>query len=61
MGMTSSGGYGHRVGKALAMGYIKPELAQEGTRLEVEILNQRFPAQVVSMPLYDPKNEKLKG
>lgn len=61
VGMTSSGGFGHRVEKALAMGYIKPESAEIGTRLEVEILDSRFPAQVVPMPLYDPENEKLKG
>ncbi len=61
VGMTSSGGYGHRVGKSLAMGYVKPELAEPGVKLEVEILDERFPAEVVAMPLYDPKNESLKG
>jgi dimethylglycine dehydrogenase len=61
VGMTSSGGYGHRVKKSLAMGYISPELAKEGARLEVEILDEKRPAVVVPMPLYDPKNERLKG
>ncbi len=28
VGMTSSGGYGHRVGKSIAFGYVKPELAK---------------------------------
>ena len=40
VGMTSSGGYGHRVGKSIALGYIKPELTEPGTRLEVEVLGQ---------------------
>ena len=61
VGMTSSGGYGHRVGASLAMGYITPELAGEGTDLEVEILNERFKACVVERPYYDLKNEKLKA
>jgi dimethylglycine dehydrogenase len=61
VGMTSSGGFGHRVQKSLAMGYIKPELAKEGTELMVDILDEMVPAKVVPMPLYDPKNEKLKG
>ena len=59
--MTSSGGYGYRVQKSLARGYIKPELGEVGTELRVDILDQMFPAKVVPMPLYDPDNEKLKS
>lgn len=60
VGMTSSGGYGHRVEKSIALGYVPPELAAEGIELEVDILNDRRPARVVSMPMYDPKNERMK-
>ena len=61
VGMTSSGGYGHRVQKSIALGYVSPELADPGTRLEVEILGKMRPAEVVAMPLYDPKNERMKS
>jgi len=61
VGMTSSGGFGHRTGKSIAMGYVPPELATPGTRLEVEVLGKKLAAQVVAMPLYDPTNEKMKG
>ena len=61
VGMTSSGGYGHRVGKSIALGYIKPELAQPGTKLELEVLGKKLPAEVVAMPLYDPANERIKA
>ena len=61
VGMTSSGGYGHRVEKSIALGYIKPELAEPGTSLEVEVLGKKLPAQVVEMPLYDPANERIKA
>ncbi|MCG8565193.1 MAG: aminomethyltransferase family protein, partial [Desulfobacterales bacterium] len=61
VGMTSSGGYGHRVEKSIAMGYVTPDCAEAGTALEVEILGRKRPAQVVTLPLYDPKNEKMKG
>jgi dimethylglycine dehydrogenase len=61
IGMTSSGGYGHRVQKSIAMGYVKPGFAKEGTTLEVEILGRKRKAQVMAMPLYDPKNEKMKS
>ena len=40
------------------MGYVPPELAQPGTKLEVEVLGKKLPAEVVAMPLYDPLNAK---
>jgi dimethylglycine dehydrogenase len=61
VGMTSSGGYGHRTGKSIALGYVTPELAVPGTRLEVEVLGEKLLAEVVAMPLYDPKNERMKA
>jgi dimethylglycine dehydrogenase len=61
VGMTSSGGYGHRVDKSVALGYVPPDLAIPGTRLEVEVLGQKLVAEVVNMPLYDPNNEKMKA
>ena len=61
VGMTSSGGYGHRVEKSIAMGYVKPQFAKPGTKLLVEILGDKRPAEVAAMPLYDPKNERMKA
>jgi dimethylglycine dehydrogenase len=61
VGMTSSGGYGHRVEKSIALGYVPPELTAPGTRLKVEVLGKKLAAEVVTMPLYDPKNEKMKS
>jgi dimethylglycine dehydrogenase len=61
VGMTSSGGYGHRVGKSIAFGYVPPGLTDPGTKLEVEILGEKRPAEVVAAPIYDPTNEKMKA
>ena len=61
VGMTSSGGYGHRTDKSIALGYVPPVLAAPGTRLDVEVLGQKLAAEVVAMPLYDPKNERMKA
>ncbi len=61
VGMTSSGGFGHRVAKSIAFGYVPPELSKPGTRLEVEVLGRKLAASVAAMPLYDPKNERMKG
>ena len=61
VGMTSSGGYGHRIEKSIAFGYVPPALTDLGTKLEVEILGEKRPAEVVAMPLYDPTNKKMKA
>ena len=61
IGMTSSGGFGHRTGKSIGLGYVPPEFASPGTRLDVEILGKMRGAEVVAMPIYDPRNEKMKS
>jgi dimethylglycine dehydrogenase len=54
-----TGGYGHTMGRAIALAYLPTEYAAAGTELEVEILGERRPARVVSTPLYDPQNLRL--
>ena len=61
VGMTSSGGYGHRVEQSIALGYVPPEFATPGARLAVEVLGKKRPAEVVTMPLYDPENKRMKA
>jgi dimethylglycine dehydrogenase len=59
VGRVTSGGWGHRVGKSLALAYLRPELAAPGTKIEVEILDERRPAVVMKTPFYDPENARL--
>jgi dimethylglycine dehydrogenase len=59
--MTSSGGYGHRVEKSIALGYVPPEISSPGTKLEVEVLGKKLPAEVVAMPIYDRENKRMKA
>ncbi len=61
VGRVTSGGYGHRVDKSIAFGFVKPEYAKPGTALEIEILNDRRKATVLEAPVYDPMNEKLRA
>ena len=61
VGLVTSGGYGHRIGKSIAHAYVRSDLAVEGEKLEVEILGQRTPAVVGTEPLYDPDNERLRA
>ena len=62
VGETTSGGWGHRTGKSIALGMLKSDLAIPGTELEVEIFGERFAATVQpDAPIYDPLNERLRA
>ena len=60
IGRATSGGYGFRVDKSLALAMVKPERAAPGTRMEIDILGQRRPAVVVPESPFDPANERLR-
>jgi dimethylglycine dehydrogenase len=56
-----AGGYGHTVGKSIALAYLPTELVTDGAELEVGILGERRPARVVLEPLYDSPGERLRS
>lgn len=61
VGLVTSGGYGHRIGRSIALASLDRDLALPGTRLEVEIYGGRVGAEVAALPLYDPDNLRLKA
>jgi dimethylglycine dehydrogenase len=61
VGVSTSGGCGHAVGKILAFAYVEPQLAEPGSRVEIEILGARRGAEVLAAPVHDPRNERLKA
>jgi dimethylglycine dehydrogenase len=62
VGETTSGGWGYRVNKSIALGMIRSELAVPGTELEVEIYGEKFRAVVQKdEPLWDAANERLRA
>ena len=62
VGETTSGGFGHRVDKSIALGMLHAGLAEPGTGIEVEIFGERYPAVVQKdEPLWDPRNERLRS
>lgn len=61
IGRATSGNYGFRVGKSLALAMLNPEHAGEGTRVDIEILNARYAATVVAESPWDPENERLRS
>ncbi|WP_439110901.1 GcvT family protein [Lentibacter sp.] len=62
VGETTSGGWGYRVGKSIALGMVRADLATAGTELEVDIYGTRHKAVVqADTPLWDATNERLRA
>ena len=61
VGRCTSGGFGWRLNKSLALAMVHPELAKLGTSFEVLILGKRFEATVIEDSPFDPGNERLRG
>ena len=59
-GYVSSGGYGHRVDKSLALGYVTPEFFEIGRQFEIEIVGDRRPAVMVARSPYDPAGARCR-
>ncbi len=58
VGVATSGGYGHAVGKSLAFVYVPPKNATPGAKMEIGLLGERRKAIVLAEPAYDPKSER---
>ncbi len=60
VGRLTSGGYSVHFGKSIGMGYVPPDLAAPGTRLQVKMLDRLWEAEIVQDSPYDPKNETIR-
>ena len=58
---VTSGGSGYSVGRSISYAYLPTRLAEAGTEVSVEVFGEEIPAEVVSMPLWDPKHERARG
>ena len=61
VGTVTSGDWGHRVGKNLALAFVEPSLAEPDTELVVDILGDLVAAKTIPTGPYDPGYERIKG
>ena len=61
VGRCTSGGYGWRLGKSLALAMIEQGNEKIGNELEVEIFTKRHKATVLEESPFDPGNERLRN
>ncbi|MDH5557055.1 MAG: FAD-dependent oxidoreductase [Alphaproteobacteria bacterium] len=61
VGRATAGGFGWRIGKSLAIGFLHPDHAAVGTEVEIDVLGKMLKATVIEESPYDPENAKLRG
>jgi len=60
VGRLTSGAYGHTLGAACGLGYLRGDVPA-GDAFEVDCAGRRVPATVSDTPFYDPQNVRLRG
>jgi dimethylglycine dehydrogenase len=60
VGRLTSGGWSVAFGKSIGMGYVAPDRAAPGTRLQVKMQNRLWDAVVTEDSPYDPQNATIR-
>ncbi len=60
VGRLTSGGYSVAFGKSIGMGYLPPEIANLGQKVQVKMFEKLWNAEVVEDSPYDPKNTTIR-
>ena len=61
VGFATSGGYGHTIGRSLAMALVAPEAASVGTELAVHVVGAERRARVIPPSPYDPAGKAMRA
>ncbi len=61
VGRATSGGYGWRLGKSLALAMVRSDLAAVGAEFQIRILGESYRATVIPESPYDPDNQRLRA
>ena len=61
VGRCTSGGFGFRLAKSLALGMVRPDLGEVGRELDVMILGEKHRAVIVPESPFDPDNARLRA
>lgn len=61
VGRLTSGGWSVAFDKQIGIGYVRPDLAKEGARFRVRILDGEYDAVVTEDSPYDPQNERVRA
>jgi len=61
IGRATGGDFGFRLGKSIALGMVKPDIATTGQKLKIDILGKMYDATILDESPYDPENNLLRA
>jgi dimethylglycine dehydrogenase len=61
VGWVTSGGFGHSVGRSLALAYLPAERVQSNAAFTVDILGEHRAAVIAPEPVFDPTGARMRG
>ena len=61
VGRATGGDFGFRLQKSIALGMVKPNIANIGQKLKIDILGKMHDATIVEESPYDPENKLLRA
>ena len=61
VGRATGGDFGFRLGKSIALGMVKPDVATTGQKLKIDILGKMYDATILDESPYDPENNFLRA
>ena len=61
VGRVTSGGFGFRINRSLALGIVKSEFAEIDESLKVEILGKKYKAEISVDAPFDPSGSVMRG
>ncbi|WP_282129100.1 GcvT family protein [Roseobacter litoralis] len=61
VGFVTSGGFGHTVGKSLAMALVDPAHSRAGTEVSVHVVGVERQARIIAASPYDPDGKAMRG
>ena len=61
VGFCTSGGFAHHTGTSIALGFLPSDRVADCPAVEIEILGEMRPAQMITEPLFDPDGSRMRG
>jgi len=61
VGITTTGGYGHRLGRSFALAMLDVAQADIGTALSLHVVGEKRAARVIEMSPYDPSGSRMRA
>ncbi len=61
VGWVTSGAYGHRVQRSLALGYVPTDIATANSGFEIELMGERRKAERLTAPAFDPTGARMRA